>query len=196
MLISLSLFAERLIKNLLHEKKSDSPDEDKSIGDGRLLKPVLSDYLKAHPGFSYDTFMGDSAFDSYDTYPFLMDDCKFKRALIPLNKRNSSSLPEPGFDENGRPLCPFDNSLSMKYAGITRGKNRMCVTNGHARKPSSFTERLSVLVKIPVHRLNPAGRSIHTQKEGFAFTQEFPATVRSGQPYTKNAQLLKNQSTP
>lgn len=106
------------------EKKSDSPDEDKSIGDGRLLKPVLSDYFKAHPEFSYDTFMGDSAFDSYDTYPFLLNDCKFKKALIPLNKRNSSSLPEPGFDENGRPLCPLDNSLPMKYAGIVRGKSR------------------------------------------------------------------------
>ena len=106
------------------EKKSDSPDEDKSIGDGRLLKPVLSDYLKAHPEFRHDTFMGDSAFDSIDTYAFLMNDCKFKRTLIPLNPRNTSSLPEPGFDENGRPLCPFDNLLPMKYAGITRGKNR------------------------------------------------------------------------
>ena len=114
----------KINKELAVEKKSDSPDEDKSIGDSKLLKPVLSDYLKAHPGFSYDTFMGDSAFDSYDTYPFLLDDCNFKKALIPLNKRNSSSLPEPCFDENGRPLCPFDNSLPMKYAGITRGKNR------------------------------------------------------------------------
>jgi transposase len=106
------------------EKKSDSPDEDKSIGDGRLLKPVLSDYFKAHSRFAYDTFLGDSAFDSIGTYPFLLNECKFKKALIPLNPRNSSSLPEPGFDEYGRPLCPCDDSLVMKYAGITQGKNR------------------------------------------------------------------------
>lgn len=31
------------------EKKSDSPDEDKSIGDATSLKPVLSDFFSLHP---------------------------------------------------------------------------------------------------------------------------------------------------
>ena len=30
------------------EKKSDSPDEDKSIGDSTSLKPVLEDYFNLH----------------------------------------------------------------------------------------------------------------------------------------------------
>ena len=32
-------------------KKSDSPDEDKSIGDSTSLKPVLSDFFALHPHF-------------------------------------------------------------------------------------------------------------------------------------------------
>ena len=41
--------AEHLEINL--EKKSDSPDEDKSIGDTTSLKSVLSDYFSLHPDF-------------------------------------------------------------------------------------------------------------------------------------------------
>lgn len=41
------------------EKKSDSPDEDKSIGDSSSLKPVLSDYFAMHPHFHPGTFLGD-----------------------------------------------------------------------------------------------------------------------------------------
>lgn len=46
------------------EKKSDSPDEDKSLGDASALVPVLSDFFSLHPDFHPDTFLGDSAFDS------------------------------------------------------------------------------------------------------------------------------------
>lgn len=107
------------------EKKSDSPDEDKSIGDSTALKPVLNDFFGLHPGLSYETFIGDSAFDSYQTYSFLLKDCGFDKAVIPLNKRNSkSNLPQPGYDEAGWPLCPFDSSLPMKPNGWCRGKGR------------------------------------------------------------------------
>ncbi len=42
------------------EKKTDSPDEDKSVGDASSLVPVLSDFFSLHPGFRPDTFLGDS----------------------------------------------------------------------------------------------------------------------------------------
>ncbi|PUU90622.1 MAG: transposase [Halanaerobium sp.] len=106
------------------EKKSDSPDEDKSIGDSTSLKPVLEDYFNLH-NHHYSTFIADSAFDSYQTYPFLIKDFGFDKAVIPLNSRNSSSdLPQPDYNENGWPLCPKDSSLPMKPNGWCRGKNR------------------------------------------------------------------------
>ena len=74
------------------EKKSDSPDEDKSIGDSSSLKPVLSDFFSLHPDFSPGTFLGDSAFDTIETYGFLKDEFHFSKALIPYNPRNESAL--------------------------------------------------------------------------------------------------------
>src|SRR5699024_12586333 len=53
------------------DKKSDSPDEDKSIGDSSSLHPVLSDYFSLHPQFSRDTFLGYSVFDPLVTYGYL-----------------------------------------------------------------------------------------------------------------------------
>ena len=67
------------------EKKSDSPDEDKSIGDSSSLKPVLSDYFAMHPHFHPDTFLGDSSFDTIEAYRFLKDEFHFSKALIPYN---------------------------------------------------------------------------------------------------------------
>lgn len=109
---------------LVIEKKSDSPDEDKSIGDSTSLQPVFNDFFCKHPNLSYSTFLGDSAFDKGDHYTFLKDKCKFKKVLIPLNSRNSSDLPPVGYNEFGYPTCPNDNSLTMKYVGIAREKGR------------------------------------------------------------------------
>lgn len=106
------------------EKKSDSPEEDKTISDSAALKPVLSDFFIAHPDFCYDTFLGDSAFDSAEIYGFLQNVFHFQKALIPYNPRNESTLKKVGFNEYGYPTCPNDPSLAMKYCGITREKGR------------------------------------------------------------------------
>lgn len=105
--------------------KSDSPDKDKSIGDSTSLKPILKDYFNIHSKHKYSTFIGDSAFDSYKTYPFLLNEFGFDKAVIPLNSRNSKSdLAQPEFNHAGWPLCPHDSSLPMKPDGWCRGKNR------------------------------------------------------------------------
>jgi transposase len=52
--------------DMVVEKKTDSPDEDKSISDSSALKPVLEDFFSSHPSFKPHTFLGDSAFDSID----------------------------------------------------------------------------------------------------------------------------------
>ena len=106
------------------EKKSDSPDEDKSIGDSSALKPVLSDFFLLHPHFQPDTFLGDSAFDTIDTYGFLKKDFHFSKALIPYNSRNESTLEKVGYDIYGYPTCPKDTSLTMKYGGHCHEKGR------------------------------------------------------------------------
>lgn len=105
-------------------QKTDNPELDKEISDSASLKPVLSDFFDTHPHFkgNYHTFLGDSAFDSYDTYPMLRNDFKFERICIPLNKRNSNSA-HSDFDENGTPLCPKDKSPFI-YDSVCRGKNR------------------------------------------------------------------------
>lgn len=106
------------------EKKSDSPDEDKSIGDATSLKPVLSDFFFLHPDFHPDTFLGDSSFDTIETYGMLLNDFHFSKALIPYNLRNESNLKKVGYNEYGYPTCPGDPSLAMKYCGITHENGR------------------------------------------------------------------------
>ena len=117
---------DKIIKVLIYEveKKSDSPDEDKSIGDATSLKPVLSDFFSLHPDFHPDTFLGDSSFDTIETYGMLLNDFHFSKALIPYNPRNESSLKKVGYNEYGYPTCPNDSSLAMKYCGVTREKGR------------------------------------------------------------------------
>jgi hypothetical protein len=98
-------------------KKSDSPDVDKSIGDSSALKPVLSDFFLLHPDFHPDTFLGDSAFDTIETYGFLKEDFHFLKALIPYNSRNETSLELVGYNIYGYPTCPKDKSLDLKFRG-------------------------------------------------------------------------------
>lgn len=106
------------------EKKSDSPDEDKTISDSAALKPVLSDFFSAHPTFHPNTFLGDAAFDSADIYGFLKNDFGFQKVLIPYNPRNESPLKKVGYNEYGYPTCPNAPLLAMKYCGITSEKGR------------------------------------------------------------------------
>lgn len=106
------------------DKKSDSPDEDKSVGDSSSLKPVLQDFFELHPDFHPSIFLGDSAFDTIYTYTFLKDDFNFKKAIIPYNPRNETTLKKVGYNEYGYPLCPNDSSLVMKYCGLCSEKGR------------------------------------------------------------------------
>jgi transposase len=121
----IALFDEEFKKNhpqMKIEKRSENPDADKEIGDSTALKPLLSDFFKAHPSLKYTTFIGDSSFDSYDNYNLLLNEFHFEKALIPLNMRNSGK-DSHDFDENGTPLCPADKT-PMTYIGKCAGKSR------------------------------------------------------------------------
>jgi hypothetical protein len=115
---------KKLHPELVIEKKSDSPDEDKSIGDSSSLQPVMKDLFELHPNLHPHTFLGDAAFDKLDHYEFLHNTCGFHKILIPLNTRNSSSIPKVGYNEFGYPLCPNTPDQVMKYGGITNEKGR------------------------------------------------------------------------
>jgi len=103
-------------------QKTDNPDSDKEIGDSKSLRPVLTDFKRLHPSFLHKTFLGDSAFDSYDNYSMLRKDFGFERVCIPMNVRNSKNF-SAEFDENGTPICPLDRS-PFTFLGETGGRNR------------------------------------------------------------------------
>ncbi|MGO1528882.1 MAG: transposase [Senegalia sp. (in: firmicutes)] len=98
------------------------PQDVKDSFDAKSLIPALETHFQLHPNFSYKYFLGDAGFDADDNYAYL-----HKRNIMPiisLNTRNSKDLPQPGFNEIGIPLCPYDDSLPMIYDGITREKGR------------------------------------------------------------------------
>lgn len=102
--------------------RSDDPTKDKEISDSAALQAVLEDFFTAHNNFSYRTFLGDSAFDSYDNYTLLKNKFHFSRACIPLNPRNAKNA-STSFDKNGVPICPLDGT-PFTYVGKCAGKNR------------------------------------------------------------------------
>ena len=121
--------------DIVIEKKSGSPDEDKSVHDSKLLMPTLKDFFSRHPLINPKTFLGDAAFDTAGLYKCLLtgdtlgDNKHFSKAYIPLNARSGLENQDYTINENGIPCCPNDPSLSMKYectsklrSGVTRFK--------------------------------------------------------------------------
>ena len=109
--------------DIVVEKKSDSPDEDKCIHDSKLLIPTLKDFFSKHPLINPKTFLGDAAFDTVELYKNLLtgdtfgDDKHFSKAYIPLNARSGLENKDYSINENGVPCCPHDPSLPMKPEG-------------------------------------------------------------------------------
>lgn len=104
-------------------KKLDSPDEDKSVHDSRLLIPTLTDFFKKHPLINPRYFLGDAAFDSVGIYKSLFQELHFEKAFIPLNQRAKLENKDYEVNEDGIPYCPHDSSLLMKYEGTSKLKS-------------------------------------------------------------------------
>lgn len=111
------------------DKKSDSPDDDKSVHDARLLIPTLVDFFKKHPVINPKTFLGDAAFDSVALYKELLSgdtfgkNRHFAKAYIPLNSRSGLENPDYTINADGIPCCPHDENLAMKYEGTSKLKS-------------------------------------------------------------------------
>ena len=98
-------------------KKSDSPDEDKSLADSKALLPVLIDFFQKHPLINSKTFLGDAAFDAINIYKSLFEEIGFQKAFIPLKTKLSVEGTDYTVNENGIPCCPHDPSLPMRREG-------------------------------------------------------------------------------
>ena len=103
--------------DIVIEKKSDSPDEDKSLADSKALLPVLIDFFWKHPLIEPRTFLGDAAFDSIKIYKSLFEEIGFQKAFIPLKTKLSIEGVDYTVNENGIPCCPHNPSLQMKREG-------------------------------------------------------------------------------
>lgn len=99
------------------EKKSDSPDEDKSLADAKALIPTLMDFFKKHPLINPKTFLGDAAFDSVEIYKYLLQETSFEKACIPLKNKLKIEGVDYTVNNKGIPCCPHDPSLPMKREG-------------------------------------------------------------------------------
>lgn len=110
-------------------KKTDAPDEDKSVGDARLLLPLLKDFFKQHPLINPKVFLGDAAFDTLEIYNALLSNDTFgldadgnprifEKAYIPL-RTPLSTKSDYAVNTSGVPCCPHDPDLAMKPEGNT-----------------------------------------------------------------------------
>ena len=112
--------------DIIVEKKSDSPDEDKCVHDSKLLIPTLKDFFAKHPLINPKTFLGDAAFDTAQLYKDLLtgdtfgENNHFSKAYIPLNARAHLEHMDYTINQNGIPCCPNDPNLIMKPEGTSK----------------------------------------------------------------------------
>ena len=104
--------------NIVVEKKSKSPDEDKSLADSKALLPTLKDFKTRHPDINPDIFLGDTAFDTIKVFKSLFNDFGFKKAFIPLKTKLSLNNVDYIFNENGIPCCPNAPGISQLLAVV------------------------------------------------------------------------------
>lgn len=173
------------------EKKSDSPDEDKAVHDSRLLIPTLKDMFKAHPVMNPQTFLGDSAFDTMDLYKQLLTgdtfgkDVHFQKAYIPLNSRSGLTNPDYTINADGIPCCPKDSTLPMKHDGKSSRKNGLVRYKFQCPKTkwvkgSDGKQHRVCKCDNPCTQ-SPSGRMVHIYPE--QNLRAYPGTIRGTQEW-------------
>lgn len=112
----ISFYNKNFIKShadIVVEKKSASPNENKCIHDSKLLSPTLKDFFSKHPVINPKIFLVDAAFDTVPLYKDLLsgdtsgDNRHFSKAYIPLNARSHFENVDYTITENGIPCCPM-----------------------------------------------------------------------------------------
>jgi len=180
------------------QKKSDSPDEDKSVHDARLLIPTLKDFYKAHPLINPKTFIGDSAFDAVGLYKDLLtgdtfgSGRHFQKAFIPLNQRSGLQNPDYTVNQDGIPCCPGDPKLPMKPEGNTSHLRSGIPSLKFVCPKMKFQKRDDGKYRRKTNCENPCttskcGRMIYTYPEKDLRT--FPGTVRGTEEWERTYKI-------
>ena len=187
---------------ILVQKKSDSPDEDKSVHDSRLLIPTLKDFFIKHPLINPKTFLGDAAFDTMELYKALLsgntfgEKRHFQKAYIPLNIRSGLKNPDYTINENGIPCCPHDATFPMKYECTSKTKNGVVRYKFVCPKMNWIYDNPSggltdnAAVKIPVPLQDVAVWSIFIPKKISVLILEQSVAPKNGIIHTKSELLL------
>lgn len=177
---------------IIIEKKSNSPDEDKSVHDARLLIPTLQDFFRAHPLINPETFLGDAAFDSAMLYKLLLsgdtfgtdpsgNGIHFSKAFIPLNSRAKLESEDYTLNEDGIPCCPHDPFLLMKSEGTSRLRSGVirhkfsCPKVKWVRNPETGKYQRQCQCEDPCSD-SPCGRMVYLYPEKDLRT--YPGTLR------------------
>lgn len=103
--------------DIMIEKKSGSPEQDKSLADSKALIPAFNDFFQKHPLINPKVFLGDAAFDSIQIYKYLLEESSFEEAYIPLKNKLKIESIDYQVNEEGIPYCPKDPSLLMRKEG-------------------------------------------------------------------------------
>ena len=186
----ISFYNKEFINNhpdIIIEKKSDSPNEDKSVGDAKLLIPTLKDFFYKHPLINPDVFLGDAAFDSSLLYKELLtgntfgENKHFNKAYIPLNSRSSLKYDTLTINDDGIPCCPKDEALLMKYEGTATRTNGLVRYKFVCPKVKWVTDPITKKQHRECYCDNPCtdskcGRMFYTYPE--KNLRAYPGTVR------------------
>ena len=182
--------------DIVIEKKSDSPDEDKSLADAKALIPTLKDFFKKHPLINPKVFLGDAAFDSIEIYKYLLQEVSFEKAYIPLKNKLKIEGIDYTVNENGVPCCPHDTSLPMKREG-SKSHLRCGIPTMKFVCPKMKWEWNNVTKKSKrvCHCDNPCttsscGRMIYIYPE--QNLRAYPGTVRNTKEWDSNYKIRVN----
>lgn len=102
---------------IIIEKKSDSPDEDKRLADAKALIPTLMDFFKNHPLINPKTFLGDATFDSVEIYKYLLQETSFEKACIPLKNKLKMKWEWNNTTKKSKRVCHCDNPCTTSSCG-------------------------------------------------------------------------------
>jgi hypothetical protein len=180
------------------EKKSNSPDEDKCVHDAKLLIPTLRDFFAKHPLINPRTFLGDAAFDSCQLYGELLagntfgENKHFAKAYIPLNSRSGLENPDYKVNESGIPCCPNDNSLPMKHEGTSARKNGLkrykfiCPKIKYVKHASTGKYHRHCICDNPC-TTSKCGRMIYVYPE--KYLRAYPGTIRGTEEWNNTYKI-------
>ena len=184
--------------DIVIDKKSDSPDEDKTAHDSKLLIPTLKDFFKKHPLINPKVFLGDAAFDSALLYKDLLsgntfgENRHFSKAYIPLNHRSQLKSEDYSINENGIPCCPKDSTLPMRSEGTATRKNGLvrykfsCPKVKWIKDPVTGKQKRQCQCEQPCTD-SPSGRMVYIYPE--KDFRSYPGTLRGTEEWDNSYKI-------